>query len=131
MPAIVRWPGVAPANKVTNQMAITIDWTATILAAAETKAAVGYPLDGKDLLPAIKGASAVHDRTFFWRLGTQDAVRAGKWKYVRRGPLRTLFDLSIDEREQADFSKKNPDIMQRLSSDFDKWNEQMLPRPSD
>jgi len=131
VPAIVRWPGVAPANRVTHQMAITMDWTATILAAAETSAAVGYPLDGNDLLPVVKGTSAVRDRTFFWRLSTQDAVREGKWKYYRRGPLRTLFDLSIDEREQADFSKKNPDIMQRLSSDFDKWNEQMLPRPAE
>ena len=131
VPAIVRWPGVAPANRVTQQMAITMDWTATILAAAETSAAVGYPLDGNDLLPVIKGNNVVRDRNFFWRLGTQDAVREGKWKYVRRGPLRTLFDLSIDEREQANFSKKNPDIMQRLSSDFDKWNAQMLPRPSE
>jgi hypothetical protein len=47
------------------------------------------------------------------------------------GPNRSLFDLSIDEREQADFSSKNPDIRQRLSNDFDKWNEQMLPRPSE
>jgi arylsulfatase A-like enzyme len=131
VPAIVRWPGVAPANRVTRQMAITMDWTATILAAAETSAAAGYPLDGNDLLPVIKGAGSVHDRTFFWRLRTQDAVREGKWKYVRNGPNRSLFDLSIDEREQADFSRKNPDIRQRLSNDFDKWNEQMLPRPSE
>jgi arylsulfatase A-like enzyme len=131
VPAIVCWPGVVPANRVTHQMAITMDWTATILAAAETSAAVGYPLDGDDLLPVIKGANGVRDRVFFWRLRTQDAVREGKWKYLRNGSNRTLFDLSIDEREQADFSKKNPDIMQRLSSDFDKWNEQMLPRPSE
>src|SRR6266404_986348 len=131
VPAIVRWPGVTPAHRVTHQMAITMDWTATILAAAETGAAPGYPLDGNDLLPVIKGASTVRDRTFFWRLRTQDAAREGKWKYVRRGSVRTLFDLSIDEREQADFSEKNPAIMQRLSRDFDKWNEQMLPRPSE
>lgn len=131
VPAIVRWPGVIPANRVTHQMAITMDWTATILAAAGTSAAVGYPLDGSDLLPVIKGASAVRDRTFFWRLRTQDAVREGKWKYFRKENVRSLFDLSIDEREQADFSRKNPDIMQRLSSDFDKWNEQMLPRSSE
>ncbi len=98
VPAIVRWPGVTPANRVTHQMAITMDWT---------------------------------DRTLFWRLRTQEAVREGKWKYVRSGTLRTLFDLSIDEREQADFSEKNPNIMQRLNSDFDKWNGQMLPRPSE
>ncbi len=130
VPAIVRWPGVAPANRVTDQMAITMDWTATILAAAEASAAVEYPLDGENLLPDIRKARAVRDRVFFWRIGTQDALREGKWKYVRRGTLRTLFDLSIDEREQADFSKKHPDIMQRLSKDFDKWNEQMLPRLS-
>src|SRR5687767_5763381 len=111
VPAIVRWPGVVPANRVTDQMAITMDWTATIVAAAETSAAVGYPLDGENLLPEIKGSSSARDRVFFWRFGTQEAVREGKWKYVRRGTLRTLFDLSVDEREQADFSKKHPDIM--------------------
>lgn len=130
VPAIVRWPGVVPANRMTSQMAITMDWTATILAVAETGPADGYPLDGEDLLPLIKGASAVHDRTFFWRLSTQDAVREGKWKYFRGGTVTRLFDLSSDEREQADFSKKYPDIMHRLSDDFDKWNEQMLPRPA-
>jgi arylsulfatase A-like enzyme len=130
VPAIVRWPGVLPAKRVSHQMAISMDWTATILAAAGTRAAVDYPLDGVDLLPVIKGTSSVRDRTFFWRLREQDAVRDGKWKYVRTGDVPYLFDLSIDEREQADFSKKNPEILQRLSSDFDKWNKQMLPRPA-
>ena len=57
VPAIVRWPGTVPANRVTHQMAITMDWTATILAAAGAKAADGYPLDGIDLLPAIEERS--------------------------------------------------------------------------
>ena len=131
VPAIVRWPGVAPANRVTHQMAITMDWTATILAAAETSAASGYALDGEDLLPGIKSGGPVRDRTFFWRMRVQDAMREGKWKYVRRGANRTLFDLSTDEREQADFSQQHPDIMHRLSTNFDKWNAQMLPRPTE
>lgn len=130
VPAIVRWPGVAPANRVTRQMAIGMDWTATILAAAETHAAAGYPLDGEDLLPVIKGATPVHDRTFFWRIRTEDAIRKGKWKYHRNESGRRLFDLSVDEREQADFSTKYPDIMQRLSEEFENWNKQMLPRPN-
>jgi arylsulfatase A-like enzyme len=128
VPAMVRWPGVVPANRVTGQMAITMDWTATILAAAETTAADGYPLDGIDLLPMLKGGSPVRDRTLYWRMRTQDAVREGKWKYFREGPRRLLFDLSVDEHEQADFSKKNPDVLERLSAEFKKWNDQMLPR---
>jgi arylsulfatase A-like enzyme len=129
VPAIVRWPGVVPANRVTQQMAITMDWTATILAAAETNAAAGHPLDGIDLLPVIKGNSPVRDRTFFWRIHQQDAVREGKWKFYRNGDVRRLHDLSIDQHEQADFSRKHPEITERLMREFDKWNEQMLPRP--
>jgi arylsulfatase A-like enzyme len=129
VPALVRWPGVVPANRVTQQMAITMDWTATILAAAKVDGSADHPLDGIDLLPIIKGASRVFDRTFFWRIYSQDAVREGKWKFFRDGEVRRLFDLSIDQHEQADFSLKHPDVLTRLMSEFDKWNEQMLPRP--
>ena len=126
VPAIVRWPGVVPANRLTQQMAITMDWTATIVAAAKAEAS---SFDGIDLLPVIKGASGVSDRTFFWRIYARDAVRDGNWKYVRDGEVRKLFDLSLDQHEQADFSDKHPEILQRLMSQFNNWNDQMLPRP--
>jgi len=126
VPAIVRWPGVVPANRVTQQMAITMDWTATIVAAAKAEAS---SFDGIDLLPVIRGTSGVIDRTFFWRIYARDAVREGNWKYVRDGEVRKLFDLSLDQHEQADFSNKHPEILQRLMKEFDKWNDQMLPRP--
>jgi arylsulfatase A-like enzyme len=129
VPAVVRWPGVVPANRVTPQMAITMDWTATILTAAETDAAARHSLDGIDLLPVTKGTSPVRDRTFFWRIGSQDAVRDGKWKFLRNGEVRRLFDLSLDQHERADFTEKHPEALQRLSREFDKWNDQMLPRP--
>jgi len=128
VPAIVRWPGVIPAKSVTKQMAISMDWTATILAAAETTAAKDFPLDGINLLPVMKGAGPVHDRTFFWRIYDQDAVRKGNWKYVRDGRQRRLFDLAFDQHEQADFSRKNPDMLKQLVTEFEQWNQQMLPR---
>lgn len=128
VPGIVRWPGVVPANRVTNQMAISMDWTATILAAAKTKAADGYPLDGIDLLPVIRGVSPIHDRTFFWRIYSQDAVRQGNWKYYRDGARHSLFNLSVDQREQADFSKQEPEVLERLATEFSNWNQQMLSR---
>jgi len=129
VPAIVRWPGVVPANRVTQQMAITMDWTATFLAVAEADVAARHSLDGIDLLPVIKGSSPVRDRTFFWRIGTQDAVREGKWKFLRNGEDRHLFDLTLDQHERADFSEKHPEVLQRLTKEFNEWNDQMLPRP--
>ena len=129
VPAIVRWPGVVPANRVTPQMAITMDWTATMVAAAKVDASAGHTFDGIDLLPVLKGTGRVTDRTFFWRIYSRDAVRDGKWKYVRDGEVRRLFDLSVDQHEQADFSLSHSEVFQRLMKEFDKWNEQMLPRP--
>ena len=128
VPAIVRWPGTIPANRVTSQTAITMDWTATILAVAGAQPANGYPLDGIDLLPILKGETTVSDRTLFWRIGKQDAVREGKWKYYRDGAQRRLFDLSVDQHEQADFSATNKDVLERLSAAFLNWDRQMLPR---
>jgi len=37
VPAIVKWPGVTKAGTSTDQVAITMDWTATLLSAAGTK----------------------------------------------------------------------------------------------
>jgi arylsulfatase A-like enzyme len=128
VPAIVRWPGIVPANRVTEQMAITMDWTATMLAAAKTETDARHSLDGINLLPVLKGSSTLRDRTFFWRIRNQDAVREGEWKFFRNGEVRHLFNLSIDQHEQADFSHTHPEILQRLMSEFDKWNDQMLPR---
>jgi arylsulfatase A-like enzyme len=128
VPAIVRWSGNIPPNQTTHQVAIGMDWTATILAAAETKPDLEYPLDGESLLAVMRKAQPVRDRTLFWRIGDQDAVRSGKWKYVRIGKDSSLFDLSVDEREQANFNKKHPEVFERLKTDFANWDSKMLPR---
>lgn len=128
VPAIVRWPGIVPATQVTRQVAISMDWTATMLAAAKIGPDPKYPLDGEDLLPVMRKTRPVYDRTLFWRMRTQDAVRSGHWKYVRVNDDKYLFDLSVDEREQADFKDKRPEIFQRLQTEFNKWEANMLPR---
>ena len=157
VPAIVRWPGVVPAGKVgtsTRQAAITMDWTATMLAAGNTKPDPAYPLDGIDLMPIIRNpristpnthhpslssghAPAPHtqhpepsaDRTLFWRTSIQDAVLKGHWKYLKDGPKEYLFDLSVDQREQANFREENPTMFTQLRREFEKWQSTVLPRP--
>ena len=129
VPAIVRWPGVVPAGRSTAQAAITMDWTATILAAAQTRPDANYPLDGDNLLPVSKGERAASERKLFWRHGRQDAVRSGRWKYLNDGQKEYLFDLSIDQRERADFKEQHPDVFRRLRSEFQGWQAQVLPRP--
>ena len=87
VPAIVRWPGVVPRGPhVTDQAAITMDWTATILAAAGAKPDSGHPLDGEDLLPVLTGErEVVRARVVLAHAAREAAARVGSWKYVRAG----------------------------------------------
>ena len=128
VPAMVRWPGVIPAGKVTEQAAITMDWTATILGATKTAADPAYPLDGVDLMPVCTGAKATYDRSLFWRTRLRDAARMGKWKYVKEDGIEHMFDLSNDPGEKADLRRTQADVFNSVRQQFLAWNAQMLPK---
>jgi len=127
--AIVRWPGVTTAGKISDQAVITMDWTATMIAAAGAKPDREYPLDGEDMADLLRGKRARFDRTFFWRTKRQGALRNGKWKYIREGKNEFLHDLSVDEREQANFSTAEPKTLAQLRLKFNEWESQMPQYP--
>ncbi|HEX8187969.1 MAG TPA: sulfatase-like hydrolase/transferase [Pyrinomonadaceae bacterium] len=127
VPALVRWPGRIPAGQTSGQVAVTMDWTATILAAAGARAHPDYPLDGVDLLPVMRGDRAPFERTLFWRNDAQGAARSGRWKYLKDGGRgERLFDLQADEREQADSRDSHGEIFERLKAGYQKWEAQVL-----
>jgi arylsulfatase A-like enzyme len=135
-----------PSGRVIQDVAITMDWTATILAAAGAKPDPNYPLDGIDLMPIIRGTqfpapstdhaspaprnSKLETRNLFWRTSLQDAALRGRWKYVRDGEQEYLFDLLVDEREQANFREQNPGVVTQLRDAIKKWDASVLPRPA-
>ena len=129
VPAIVRWPGVIRPGHTTEQAAITMDWTATILAAAGTAPDAAYPLDGDNLLPVCAGTRPVYDRTFCWRTTTQGAARVGRWKYLRESSGEQLFDLSSDPGEKVNLRDSHADVFERTKGVYVQWNAQMLPQP--
>jgi arylsulfatase A-like enzyme len=129
VPAIVRWPGVTRAGRTSDHAVITMDWTATMIAAAGGAPDPKYPLDGEDQRSTLAGKPPVGDRTFFWRIRAQGGMRSGKWKYVRTGTTELLFDLSADEHEQADFSRTEPKKLADLRDQYKAWEAQMLAYP--
>ena len=54
VPALVRWPGQFPAGSVSRQVGMTMDLTASILAAAGVAAPPETKLDGVNLLPILE-----------------------------------------------------------------------------
>jgi arylsulfatase A-like enzyme len=128
VPCILRWPGKVPARKVSAQPSISMDLTATVLAACKVRPPKGRTLDGIDLT-GLLGKDRVVERTFFWRIDRdgrkQKAVRSGDWKYVSDGDIELLFDLSADPGERKDVAYHHPDKVKLLRSKLGEWEKEM------
>jgi arylsulfatase A-like enzyme len=128
VPCILRWPGRVPAGKVSAQPSISMDLTATALAACKVSPPKGRTLDGVDLLPLLEG-DRMAERTFFWRITRSDrnqrAVRHGNWKYVRDGGIEMLFDLGADPGERKDVAYHHPDRLKQLRAKLAEWEKEM------
>ena len=130
VPAFVRWPGKIKPNSTTTQVATTLDWTATILAAAGAKPNKDFPLDGVDLLPVCMGQAKPFDRTLYWRTierSHHKAVRDGNWKYLKIDNEEFLFDLSQDPTEKNNLRDKQSAKFQELKNKYAAWEAMMLP----
>ena len=125
VPFIARWPGEIPARQVSGQVAMTLDITASILAATNTQAAAGRRPDGVDILPVLRGKAPVLERQLFWRWSIptrqQRAVRSGRWKLMVDGAQLLLFDLRADPGERSDLSARHPDVVARLRRMLVEW----------
>jgi len=123
VPAILRWPGHIPAGTVSRQVGITMDLTASILAATHTPVPTETRLEGIDLMPVLERRSPEIERTLFWRVAgprSQQAVRSGDWKLLFDGrPL--LFNVRTDLGERTNLIEKRGDIARRLQPLLAAW----------
>jgi arylsulfatase A-like enzyme len=129
-PAFIRWTGKLKEKTVTNQVATTMDWTATILSIAGAKADKNFPLDGIDLLPVLTGKQKEIERTLYWRIFQRrqhSAIRDGNWKWLRdeKGE-EYLFDLSIDPSEKNNIKEKFSETFMHLKNKFSAWEKTVL-----
>jgi arylsulfatase A-like enzyme len=129
VPLILRWPGVLPAGKVSAQPAITMDLTASILAATGARIPDSYRPDGTDLLPVLRGEAQVRERQLFWRRPDrrQFAVRSGHWKLLVDGNHLMLFDLGTDPGERNDLAASRPDLVTQLKRLLEAWEADVGP----
>ncbi|HVW71368.1 MAG TPA: sulfatase-like hydrolase/transferase [Steroidobacteraceae bacterium] len=131
VPALIRWPHQLPAGSVCSQVAISMDWLPTLLAAVGGEPDPAYPSDGINLLPMLRDATPPVERTLYWRYKAnhQRAVRSGDWKYLKINDNEFLFDVVVDQRERANLAQKHPDILADLKKKWAAWDRQMLPIP--
>jgi len=134
VPYVVRWPSMIVAGQTCATPVITMDWSATFLAAAGVPEHVDYPMDGVSLLPLLKDpAGTALDRGLFWRMKyrSQHAMRRGWWKYLKIEDNEYLFDLSADERERANRARHEPQRLQAMKAEYAAWYDMLPPVPPD
>ena len=132
VPWIARWPRVIQPGRTTHQHCMTMDWTATVLDAADVAAPSSHPLDGVSLLPLLRGGPEFH-RPMHWRMKHrgQRAMRDGRWKYLLVDGNEYLFDIEADERERANRAPREGALLDALRDRWLAWNATMPEVPAD
>jgi arylsulfatase A-like enzyme len=127
VPALVRWPNRIPAGKVSGQVGVTMDLTASILAATGTPVPDAAKLEGLNLFPVWEGKTPEVERTLFWRVRAatrqQAAVRQGDWKLVNDAGHTYVFNVRDDVSERHDLANRRQDIAQALWPLLRAWEQ--------
>jgi len=128
-PFIACWPAaIQQRGAVTHQVGHIIDIMATCLDVAGAKypaSRAGHevlPLEGKSLLPVLRGKTREGHDALFWQFSSARAVRQGKWKLVvdGKGPWE-LYDLEADRTELHNLAEQHPDKVKQLAAFWDAW----------
>jgi arylsulfatase A-like enzyme len=123
VPSIMRWPGVIPGGRVLDQVGITMDFTATMLAVGGAQLPEGYQPEGINLMPIVSGEAPAVERTLFWRANNTNAVRSGDYKLVSQGGSTFIFNVREDPGERHDLTNVSQSIAQRLQALLKEWTD--------
>ncbi len=133
VPQIAWWPARIAGPRVSDQVTISMDLTATCLEAAGIAMPSATPLDGMSLLPHLADGAPAGERALYWRMKErgQRALRRGNWKYLRVNDREYLYDLDYDWRERTDFADEQPALLAELRAQWERWDADMLPLPEE
>lgn len=133
VPCIIKWPGKIEPGITSDQMAISMDITASISEIVDSNPV--KPFDGIDLIGHVVNKKKDYPRTLFWRkLRGEDvlrAVRDNNLKYIRNtNKIKTteyLFDLNADPAEKNNLKDSLKKDFNRLKKLLEEWEEEVQP----
>jgi arylsulfatase A-like enzyme len=142
VPCLVRWPGVVQAGTVNRTPVHVVDWLPTLLDAAGARLPASHVVDGRSLVPLLKG-EPLPERALFWylpfyelRWGATPAaiIREGDWKLThffgdwfdaenryRVGERLELYHLANDLGETTNLAEREPQRAAALRTKLHAW----------
>lgn len=126
VPFLVRWPGVIPAGKVSDEPVCSIDILPTVVEAAGAKAPSDRAIDGLSLMPHLKsgGTAKLMRDELLWHFphyrhapGPYSIIREGNHKLIKfwGGPFE-LYDLKEDLGEARNLAATMPKRVSELDT---------------
>ena len=140
---IARWPGRIPAGQECSEPTTSPDWYPTYLEAAGLPLDPEQHVDGKSLLPLLKGEEDPRG-PIFWHYphyanqggGPSASVRDGDWKLIEFydiEPRRELYNLRTDLSETTDLAATETERLTVLADQLHGWQkevEALFPKPN-
>lgn len=146
VPLIVRWPGVVKPGTVIDTPVMSIDYLPTIVDMAGRGARAGDTVDGKSIVPLLRGAdkpSAWTRDALYWHYPhyhpggatPYSAIRVGDWKLIEffeDGHVE-LYNLKADQAETRDLAALEKNRVADLRARLQAWRKSVgaqLPTPN-
>lgn len=132
-PLIIRWPEVIKkGGKIEEQSGHIIDIMATLVDISSAEYPSTYngnqiqPMEGKSLLPVIKGQTGDPHDYLYWEHEQNKAVRHGKWKLVAEaGKDWELYNIEKDRSELNNLTSQYPIIVMELKNAWKEWADKV------
>jgi Arylsulfatase A and related enzymes len=132
-PLIAWWPAtIRTPGRITSEVGHVFDFMPTFLEIAGGTYPTELdgnrrplPLDGRSLLPILKGGTRPDPAFLAWQAPRHRALRAGNWKIVSKGnddPWE-LFDLLHDGTETTNLADQHRDVVQDLAARWQAWHD--------
>jgi arylsulfatase len=137
-PLIVSWPAVIrDGGRITGEVGHVMDLMPTLADVAGARYPEKFqgrkplPLDGKSLLPVLRGESRAGHGMLCWRVPQNRAIRAGHWKLVESPTSMAweLYDLAADGGETTNLAVKHPDVVKDLAAKWQAWADRCGAKP--
>lgn len=133
VPALLRVPGVTSPGTVWNRPMISMDLLPTFLALANPLAQPPKDLDGRNILPILRGKA--NDREdLFWSFINERAIRSGDWKLILNPPSYPgdelpdkvwLSNLEADPGETKNLAAGEAARVEQLTRKIRAWEKQV------
>lgn len=137
VPAMLRVPGVTKPGLVWERPMISMDLLPTFVALGDPTFSPQSDVDGRSILPVLRGESQEHE-FLFWSFNAQRAVRRGDWKLILNPPSYPgdeitdkvwLSNLESDPGEKTNVANQNPERVKQLTEKIRAWEREVRLAP--